>query len=392
MKTKDERPYVGFYQKHKISPVSQDISDANKHFKRRELLYRRLGVVPSFVEGKSVIEFGPGSGHNALYTHSLHPSKYVLVDANPTGLKECGELFLKYGLDEKSFIFVESLIEEYESRELYDVVLCEGVIPGQKNPKEFLSSVAKFTKPGGVCIITTQDYIGYFADLLRCLIGEIIVGEGASFEKEIEILIAAFSKHLKHLEGMNRPYKDWVLDNIMHRTFWKNQGSELLSMGDAIGELGSLFDVYGSSPHIFVDWRWYKDVYDNDNKFNQIGIDGYRKNLHNLLDCRYAHEVRPIEENVEISRLCLEIWRLIASFGNEKRKVYIEEICGKSQELEVMIRKFSFVTADALYDFHQTLKMYPAITPETDWGSFAAWWGRGTQYLSFIRNENEETM
>mgnify|MGYP006176012067 CR=1 FL=1 len=48
--------------------------------RRRDSLYRVLGLPPSFVRGRSVIEFGPGSGHNALFTASLAPARYVLVD------------------------------------------------------------------------------------------------------------------------------------------------------------------------------------------------------------------------------------------------------------------------------------------------------------------------
>ena len=87
-----ERPhghaFVTFYLANQISPVSQDISDLEKHFQRRDSLFRSLGIPPSFVKGSSVIEFGPGSGHNAVFTASLSPGTYFLVDGNELGLKE----------------------------------------------------------------------------------------------------------------------------------------------------------------------------------------------------------------------------------------------------------------------------------------------------------------
>ena len=73
-KKMQNRPaFVGFYESNNISPVSQDISDLNKHFQRRNSLFRSLGILPSLVKGIKVLEFGPGSGHNALYTASLFP-------------------------------------------------------------------------------------------------------------------------------------------------------------------------------------------------------------------------------------------------------------------------------------------------------------------------------
>ena len=40
------RPYVDFYRQEEISPVAQDISDLDRHFQRRQALYRHLGISP----------------------------------------------------------------------------------------------------------------------------------------------------------------------------------------------------------------------------------------------------------------------------------------------------------------------------------------------------------
>ena len=85
------RPFLDYYGANAISPVNQDLSDLALHLERRESLYLALGIVPAFVAGRSVIEFGPGSGHNAIYTSSLRPRRYVLVDANAVGLAVTGE-------------------------------------------------------------------------------------------------------------------------------------------------------------------------------------------------------------------------------------------------------------------------------------------------------------
>ena len=84
MSHKQEVPYIDFYKKHNIAPVSQDISNLEKHFARREALYRSLGLLPAYFRGKALLEFGPGCGHNALFTKSLTPGKYILVDAKST--------------------------------------------------------------------------------------------------------------------------------------------------------------------------------------------------------------------------------------------------------------------------------------------------------------------
>src|SRR6266481_6089335 len=85
-----------FYQRHRISPVRQDIQDLQAHFARRAALYRHLGVLPGFLRGRTVLEFGPGSGFNSLYTASLLPSRYLLVEANPRGIDDIRQLFSDY--------------------------------------------------------------------------------------------------------------------------------------------------------------------------------------------------------------------------------------------------------------------------------------------------------
>jgi ubiquinone/menaquinone biosynthesis C-methylase UbiE len=78
--------HLAFYKAHGISPVRQDISDWERHRQRRSALYRQLGILPSYLRGRSVLEVGPGSGHNALHTAGLEPSRFVLVEGNPTGI------------------------------------------------------------------------------------------------------------------------------------------------------------------------------------------------------------------------------------------------------------------------------------------------------------------
>ena len=79
---------LDFYIKEGISPVYQDISNLNKHFQIRANLYRLLGLIPSFLKGKDIIEVGPGSGHNSIYTATLLPRTYELVEPNPVALKD----------------------------------------------------------------------------------------------------------------------------------------------------------------------------------------------------------------------------------------------------------------------------------------------------------------
>lgn len=58
--------FIEYYGQHGISPVKQDITEINKHYARREKLYRQLGIPCIAFEGKRILEVGPGSGYNTL--------------------------------------------------------------------------------------------------------------------------------------------------------------------------------------------------------------------------------------------------------------------------------------------------------------------------------------
>lgn len=48
----NRRPYLDYYGEKNIIPVRQDLSDLDRHFRRRAALYRSLGLVPAWLKGK----------------------------------------------------------------------------------------------------------------------------------------------------------------------------------------------------------------------------------------------------------------------------------------------------------------------------------------------------
>src|SRR6266545_1286283 len=89
-------PFVHFYSSLGIIPTRQDISNLRQHIERRQSLYCHLGLPPVAIRNASVIEFGPGSGHNAVVTGLLGPRRYVLVDGNSPSLESTNRLLKQY--------------------------------------------------------------------------------------------------------------------------------------------------------------------------------------------------------------------------------------------------------------------------------------------------------
>lgn len=58
MNTKND--YLEFYGKHHISPVKQDITDLELHYRRRKKLYRQCGMPVLAFHNSNLLEIGPG--------------------------------------------------------------------------------------------------------------------------------------------------------------------------------------------------------------------------------------------------------------------------------------------------------------------------------------------
>ena len=150
------KPYLDYYRKHNISPVINKV-DWNIHFAQRAGLYHQLGVTPNSVKGRKVLEFGPGNGANAMYTMSMDPAEYVLVDANPTGIENCNANLREF-YPGKKWVVIDSMIEEFESDQQYDLVICEALLAQQICPSEMAKHCASFVNKGGIFVATCHGF------------------------------------------------------------------------------------------------------------------------------------------------------------------------------------------------------------------------------------------
>lgn len=207
------RPFLDFYASKSIIPVHQDMSDITGHFARRTALYHHLGVTMNCVRGRSVIEFGPGTGDNAVHISSWGPALYVLVDGNPASIEALKQK--SAALLAKSEIHYSDILNYVDMRH-FDVVLCEALIPGQRQPAEFLQRIASFVAPSGLLVCTSISPESYLAETCRRMILPIFATHFPDLGARIEALTRFFTPDLESLPGMSRLHADWVLDNIIH--------------------------------------------------------------------------------------------------------------------------------------------------------------------------------
>jgi hypothetical protein len=164
----------------------------------------------------------------------------------------------------------------------------------------------------------------------------------------------------------------------------------MFPIDEAIETLSNQFEVNGSSPNFIVDWRWYKDITIKNNIHNKNAISHYRKNIHNLLDYRYNFDETSEAIGQEMLKCGNMIFEKSVRLQKGLDRLDIQEMNNTILELNSIMANFSTSTASGLSEFCQGVDRYLSGKPfPSSLPNFEAWWGRGTQYLSFIKNNED---
>jgi SAM-dependent methyltransferase len=374
---------VEFYRSHGISPVRQDISNLEAHFSRRAGLYRHLGLLPAFLRGRTVLEVGPGSGFNSLFTATLQPSRYVLLEGNPAGVADIERLFSTFPALRARIEIAPALVEDYDTDERFDFVLCEGVLSlAGAEPTALLRKVARFVAPGGVLVITCADEMSHFAEMLRRLCAQLLINPGDPLSTQASTLTPVFAPHLSSLPGMSRRHDDWVIDNLLNPA----SIGPYLSIPKAIAAIADTFEFYSVSPHFYTDWRWYKSLTPGATDYNERGAEQYWANAHNLLDYRRLFAARAPDDNQRLYEQCRATRDVIRQYEASRDAGIVTAIRTRLDDVERSVRTFSHDIADAVKSVGALVSRVPpdagAVAADRQFGP---WFGRGQQYLSFSR-------
>src|SRR5262249_32858046 len=226
-------------------------------------------------------------------------------EGNPTGVAHIEALFADYPELRQRIDVVRALVQEYVADERFDFVFCEGMLAlaGVPHPVELLRAVARFVAPGGVLVITCIDAISDFAELLRRLLGQLLIDPHDPLEAQAQRLTPVFAPHLSTLAGMTRRYDDWVIDNLLNPA----SIGPYLSMPDALAALQPEVQMFAASPHYVADWRWYKSIAPGEQRYSERAIAQYWEQAHNLLDYRRLFPGRDPNANRELYARCLAV-------------------------------------------------------------------------------------
>ena len=97
------------------------------------------------------------------------------------------------------------------------------------------------------------------------------------------------------MADMTRSHTDWVHDWLLNPAI-EHIG---LTLPMLIEELGSEFQILGTSPEFITDWRWFKSLHGDARRFNDHALSAYQfheKEFSNYLDGDSAPGIAEAEE------------------------------------------------------------------------------------------------
>lgn len=376
--------FLTHYITNKITPVKQDISNLEQHFSRREALYKALGVPPILFKDKKVLEIGPGGGYNPLVTQSFQLNKYELVEPNQYAIDDIDFIFKKYKIETQNIFIHNSTFEDYSSDEKFDIIICEGMIPGLDNKEEILKKIDVLLDVGGIAILTCIDEVAYFFEILRHYIAFQLIKKEAIFDKKLDILEDAFTSHLNTLKGMSRFKRDWCADNLMGTMHFNYN----FSFNECLQFFKDGYTYYGSSPNMFTDYRWYKEIPNDNIEFNNYFINQFAKKRHNLLIYNEIYSERDISKNQELVHLCKKIFLHIEDevvHKKDSNKNILEVLESISDNISDLGE--NNIVYNSLLEVKQLIqnKEYEIEIVSNKYHNFQQAFGRGAFYISLIK-------
>lgn len=363
--------YIEFYSKHNISPVRQDISDFDAHLHRRAALYTSLGVPPFAFSGKRVLEIGPGGGYNALATCCFAPASYHLAEPNPSGYEELKKNLASKGFDKNVFPH-NCTLEELNTDEKFDIVLCEGLVQGLSDKVSFLTRLGELTADGGMLIITSADEISMFFEIARRHLANIFTKDAEAFSDKIQIMTGAFDTHLDTIKGMTRRHDDWCSDLMCDAMY-----NHTFSISDAEGILGDSFYLNETCPRYFTDSRWYKALPSDTKEFNRERLKSFDAVRHGLMDYRHGYSPRDPEKNIALSGLCKDFIRSVSLNDGLTADI--------TADILINISDINPETIASVGEFLAVIKSGVTAEKTAAMGSFASAFGRGQTFISFSK-------
>jgi len=273
------------------------------------------------------------------------------------------------------------MAEDFITDKKYDVVLAEGIIPGLYQRKQVIAKISELTNRGGVTVVTCVDDISFFFELLKRIIAHYYLERHdiKDFFKKVEVLSHIFSLHLKKMKFASRPVKDWVMDNFFNPAIY----GKFFSVADCIKEFKKDFVLLGSSPGMFTNYSWYKDL---DFDYNKLIIEQFNAKRHVLLMCGMPESIRDASVNRKLAQKIFELRKFVGGVEDNLDKKNIKKIIIFLKDILYLVDDMDASIVDAINEAIRLL-MTKNLSEADIYNAtkIASVFGRGQQYVSMVK-------
>lgn len=236
--------------------------------------------------GARVLEFGPGSGENAVVL-ARHGARLTLVEPLDYLVKGLRANFDAHGVADKIEAVHIAVIENFRTKERYDAVFSEGFLHFLDDPCLALTQMAKYMAPEGYLVLQTCNPSGTFVEYLKKAFLELEINalRAASIEQKMALAAGLFEDQYKKI-NYSRTFKSWVEDclNPDYRP------ARFPDFADLLAALPPDVQVYSSWPNYQDqdDLVWHKDIKEAA-RMRRETLDGYF--------ARYPHFIHSIPQD-----------------------------------------------------------------------------------------------
>lgn len=376
----ESRSFIDFYNKYKLIPVEQNIKSSREHFSKRDFLYSSIGLSYLAINNSSILEYGPGTGQNALNWEYYKPRKLTLIDGADAAIKSLQKLFTdKQNIFDEGVKIIKSDFLSYEPTEKFDIIWAEGCVPHQSDPNKIVNSMLKNLTRDGMFICSTISGIAHLSETIRRLTASIKVKKQHPDYEDLNMLIEMFKPDLTSLGGSTRFVKDWVIDVIiqpLHKT-------RLCSLID-VAEIG--FPEYlphHTYPKLNDKVCWYKAY--NPEKYLDDWKEQYYINCMHLISSRAPSMQNELSDGINAEMLGDLSWSIAAG---------VQDGTNTLKEFTSILREL-----DSLYAKYPKMYQMPNLSEIAEWmengcsnknigEKMAKYWGKCTQFISLRRIHN----
>jgi hypothetical protein len=177
--------------------------------------------------------------------------------------------------------------------------------------------------------------------------------------------------------------EDWVADVILHP--WGNNYQ--FSVEEAATTLKNNFEYLGASPTFKQDWRWYKELINDNNDSISDLITQYQSLEINLLNKNEPSHVSDAQMSASIKAKVEKLYNTHHSVWESADAALWQDMLQLLRDICCQINDSQPITSKAIVDYIEAVeKLLTGKSIESvSFDSFASFWGRSQQYVSFVR-------